>query len=714
MSTVLDVLLLRRVRLDYVSPPICVVSGSGVSIMVEPVIGPPAPTGMQFGGECTRFLTWDLAPEANCTVLYKAQNPQDPLTSYILEADCLAPGQMSMCSEGWWQYTTLTPDGTESDPSDPILVPVGVGRGTMDIVLPTGAVRVNIYRNEDPNNEFGTYRLVFTTTSTTIFEVCDENGLYKLQNVSENGSSDLSAPIAHSMAADCIPHVLNDIVGAPESYCVGMPYSTSFVAIDGTGPFVWELYSGTLPAGLTFDSSATGDTTTISGTPTVGGNYNIEIKVTDSLARSVIAPFEIDGITIDQAPALPDATLGVAYSEQLTVTGGVSPFTFSVIFGALPDGFSLSSSGLLTGTASDLPGLFTFTIRVTDGVGISCDVDVTLTVECVVPAGTQSFSWSSPSMPLSSTIFKSIYDTSRRHILVEYLNPSSASFVFAELSTATNAATAEYLDGGTGQTFGTGWIGYDPVHDVVGIASREVAGVRHWTRFNPSDGTFLSVGLQGIEIGQDNYAFRLAVDTKRGRFMGTRLGRFEIVEMTKTSFSSLNVSSDQGVTFGCPCYNEVSDRYVILIDGANPAILYVDPATYAVSASNINQTEGGMSGRLIYSLPGTPWVAFTNSANHLVIVNTLTDTVWWEDSTALAYSQMNDIVYDYCGKRLVFTADNIYVVFDVINKQVTAGPSVTTNGFASYKQMHFDVLANLTYLIDGGGAEATHHIKTNL
>jgi len=86
-------------------------------------------------------------------------------------------------------------------------------------------------------------------------------------------------------------------------------------------------------------------------------------------------------------PAPPAGQVGVAYSNQLTVTGGTSPFTWSVSAGALPAGLTLSSSGLLSGTPTTV-GSSTFTVRVVDGSGQSATESVTLVVTDVpaVPA----------------------------------------------------------------------------------------------------------------------------------------------------------------------------------------------------------------------------------------------------------------------------------------------------------------------------------------
>ena len=60
--------------------------------------------------------------------------------------------------------------------------------------------------------------------------------------------------------------------------------------------------------------------------------------------------------TYNAGPALlfpppPAGEVGVTYSDQLTVTGGTSPFTWSVSSGSLPPGVTLgASTGLLAGT----------------------------------------------------------------------------------------------------------------------------------------------------------------------------------------------------------------------------------------------------------------------------------------------------------------------------------------------------------------------------
>lgn len=64
---------------------------------------------------------------------------------------------------------------------------------------------------------------------------------------------------------------------------------------------------------------------------------------------------------------LPDGTIGLPYSVQLTGTGAPGPFSFAIAQGAtLPAGLTLSSEGILSGTPT-APGAYTLIVEVTAG-----------------------------------------------------------------------------------------------------------------------------------------------------------------------------------------------------------------------------------------------------------------------------------------------------------------------------------------------------------
>jgi hypothetical protein len=78
---------------------------------------------------------------------------------------------------------------------------------------------------------------------------------------------------------------------------------------------------------------------------------------------------------------LASATNGLPYSFALTATGGVPPYSWNAL-GALPDGLTLNSAGLLSGTPmARIPGDFQLAVSVTDTRGVSTTGNFTLTVD---------------------------------------------------------------------------------------------------------------------------------------------------------------------------------------------------------------------------------------------------------------------------------------------------------------------------------------------
>ncbi|MES2672321.1 MAG: putative Ig domain-containing protein [Pseudomonadota bacterium] len=161
----------------------------------------------------------------------------------------------------------------------------------------------------------------------------------------------------------------------------GAPYSQTFTAGGSPGPYSYVL-TGALPAGVTFSGN------TLSGTPTAPGSYPITVTATDTALTGAGAPFSItQNYTLDvPAPTivvnpatLPNPIAGAAYSQTITVTGGVSPHSFAVTSGSLPTGLTLTSGGVLSGTSFEV-GTFNFTVTATDANGQTGARAYTLTI----------------------------------------------------------------------------------------------------------------------------------------------------------------------------------------------------------------------------------------------------------------------------------------------------------------------------------------------
>jgi hypothetical protein len=156
---------------------------------------------------------------------------------------------------------------------------------------------------------------------------------------------------------------------------VGVAYNSPIVTTGGTQPVSFSVATALFPAGLTITQPGPGSQTgALAGTPTTPGTYNFSETVVDqsnpqqtatqSYTVTIVALFA--GTTPNTLPA---ATVGAAYSQNLTSTGGTPPFTYNYSSGNLPPELSVTTStptvGLLTGPLTTA-GAFSFVIQATD------------------------------------------------------------------------------------------------------------------------------------------------------------------------------------------------------------------------------------------------------------------------------------------------------------------------------------------------------------
>ena len=146
-----------------------------------------------------------------------------------------------------------------------------------------------------------------------------------------------------------------------------------------------------------------------------GGNYTVTPSLNgytftppeqtfNNLSLNQTANFIATSITpaITSSSPLPAGTVGVAYSQILTATGGTVPYTWAINTGALPPGLALNPvTGQIGGTPTTA-GASNFSIQVTDGHGHSAIKAFSLSIAAVLaitsssplPAGTVSAKYS--------------------------------------------------------------------------------------------------------------------------------------------------------------------------------------------------------------------------------------------------------------------------------------------------------------------------------
>lgn len=147
-------------------------------------------------------------------------------------------------------------------------------------------------------------------------------------------------------------------------------YSDQVVA---TGSPTYTISSGTLPTGLSLNSS----TGAVTGTPTYFGGYSFTIQAANETG-SVTQSFSGG---INKAPGWTDETLATptyntAYSDGVTATGydGSSDVYYQISSGSLPSGFGINvGTGVISGTyTAPINGssfTYNFTVRAYNNVG---------------------------------------------------------------------------------------------------------------------------------------------------------------------------------------------------------------------------------------------------------------------------------------------------------------------------------------------------------
>jgi hypothetical protein len=248
-----------------------------------------------------------------------------------------------------------------------------------------GMVKLSWTGFSDTNSGISSYKVYASTTATPVN--CTGTAIYSGTAKSYNHTgltngtnyyyrlcaSDAASNVSTGVTASATPNLypLAITTSRLSSSNVAKTYSTTLTATGGMQPYSWSLASGTLPPGLTLNAT----TGTITGTPTIVGNYAFTIQVKDSQTTPVAINGAFAMTILPQSLAisttsLTSATLGSFTSKSMSATGGVKPYVWSLASGTLPPGLSQNAT---TGTISGTPtmsGTYSFTVKVTDSQAV--------------------------------------------------------------------------------------------------------------------------------------------------------------------------------------------------------------------------------------------------------------------------------------------------------------------------------------------------------
>ena len=188
---------------------------------------------------------------------------------------------------------------------------------------------------------------------------------------------------------------------------VNLSYSQQLAATGGSGTgYAWTVASGSsLPAGLTLSSAGV-----LSGKPTTAATSTFSLTVTDSVMNTATTAFTLTvapGVSITTT-SLPSGYQGTAYvGATLAATGGSGTgYTWSWAAAgssSLPAGLSLSSAGAISGTPTQA-GTFSVVITVTDSVGNTTSVTLSILVEATLSVTTTTLSSGTVGASYSQTL----------------------------------------------------------------------------------------------------------------------------------------------------------------------------------------------------------------------------------------------------------------------------------------------------------------------
>lgn len=205
--------------------------------------------------------------------------------------------------------------------------------------------------------------------------------------------SNKATPIAHAIEVDTSGQLPNALVLKP--------YVSPALEDSGFGtPGRWALGSGA-PSWLSINSASG----VISGTPpssVANTNVSVPVQATDGImhitaTQTLSLPVGVPPMSVTTT-GLPNATAGKPYRVALQAMGGVPPYAWSLQKGAtLPPWLTLSTTGVLSGTVPNTSGDTAVSVPLQVAGKPGGPASATLSFSIGVP----SFSWTTPSPPLS-------------------------------------------------------------------------------------------------------------------------------------------------------------------------------------------------------------------------------------------------------------------------------------------------------------------------
>jgi hypothetical protein len=251
----------------------------------------------------------------------------------------------------------------------------GDALGTLNptIELTLGVGPYNVQTSGATGQRWGDY-------SKTVVDPNDDMTMWTFQERSNSPTNPGSWAVMMTQLK--APPPATPVSASPSSAGAGATLSTTITGMSSAGsgffdpgPDFPNHISATVNSGGVTVNSVTFNTPTsatlnmtIASSATPGSRTVTVTNPDGQPATSASGIFTINPPSLTINPAsLPAGSVGTAYNQTLTATGGTGPFTFSILSGALPNGMTLSSAGVLSGPPTTA-GTATATIGVQDSM----------------------------------------------------------------------------------------------------------------------------------------------------------------------------------------------------------------------------------------------------------------------------------------------------------------------------------------------------------
>jgi Putative Ig domain len=436
--------------------------------------------------------------------------------------------------------------------------------------------------------------------------------------VVDSSSTAQSASIAFTMsvvAAQLTASPLTISTSSLPAGTIGSAYSASLQVSGGTAPYTWSFVSGSLPAGLSLNTS----TGLISGTPTASGTANFTASVADSESpaqtKSVTLSIVVSptGLAITTS-SLPSGTVNSQYSTVLQANGGTTPYTWSISAGSLPAGLSLAAStGIISGTPT-AAGTANLTATVTDAESPAQTKSVSLSI-VIAPATLTITSSALASGTQNSTYTSTLQATGGTGA---YTWSISSGILPAGLSLAASTGIVSGKPTGSGNfSFGV------TVKDSGSPAQSTSATV---TLSVVQAGSALAISTTTLPGGVPNTTYSTTLNATGGKSPYT----WSLTSGTLPA--GLSLAASTGVISGKPTASGTSNLTFSVSDSSSPVqtktvalSLVVAPPALAITTSSLpSGTSGSSYSNLVQASGGTTPYSWSIASGSLPAGLTLT------------------------------------------------------------------------------------------